>query len=124
MPSPGADHLSPARVASWPLSRHEDCKSQCKPPALLFQDVGTREVSAVFDGGQVTSDQGGLLLREVEPRFGFIASFARCFTDYRDPELIEHILEQLSLTSQKTAPAPGRRAVRTSSRRRSSLCTA
>lgn len=69
--------------------------TQCKTPALLFQDLGSREVSACFDGGQVTSDAGGLLLREVEQRFGFIASFARCFTDHRDPELIEHTLEQL-----------------------------
>jgi Transposase DDE domain group 1 len=69
--------------------------TQCKPPAFLFQDLGSREVSACFDGGQVTSDAGGLLLREVERRFGFIASFARCFTDHRDPELIEHTLEQL-----------------------------
>jgi Transposase DDE domain group 1 len=69
--------------------------TQCKTPALLFQDLGSREVSACFDGGQVTSDAGGLLLREVEQRFGFIADFARCFTDHRDPELIEHTLEQL-----------------------------
>jgi hypothetical protein len=62
---------------------------------MLFQDLGSREVVAAFDGGQVTSDAGGLLLHEVEARFGFISRFARCFTDYRDPELIEHSLEQL-----------------------------
>jgi hypothetical protein len=69
--------------------------TQCKTSALLFQDLGSREVSACFDGGQVTSDAGGLLLREVEQQFGFISRFARCFTDHRDPELIEHSLEQL-----------------------------
>jgi Transposase DDE domain group 1 len=69
--------------------------TECKPPVMLFQDLGAREVVAGFDGGQVTSDGGGLLLREVEARFGFISRFARCFTDYRDPELIEHSLEQL-----------------------------
>jgi hypothetical protein len=69
--------------------------TQCKPPVMLFQDLGAREVVAAFDGGQVTSDGGGLLLREVEARFGFISRFARCFTDYRDADLIEHSLEQL-----------------------------
>lgn len=69
--------------------------TQCMPTLLSFQDLGSREVVARFDGGQVTSDAGGLLLREVEARFGFIAQFTRCFTDHRDPELIEHSLEEL-----------------------------
>lgn len=70
--------------------------TQCNQQPLLFQDLGTREVAASFDGGKVTSDGGGLLLREVEAKFNFIARFARdCFVDYRDPELIEHPLEDL-----------------------------
>ncbi|CAN5306255.1 hypothetical protein BH10PLA2_BH10PLA2_22540 [soil metagenome] len=62
---------------------------------MLFQDLGAREVVASFEGGLVTSDGGDLLLREVKWRLGFISRFARCFTDYRDPDLIEHSLEQL-----------------------------
>ncbi len=69
--------------------------TQCTPTLFGFQDLGTREVVAAFDGGQVTSDAGGLLLREVEARFGFLRRFAACFTDYRDPEAIEHSLEDL-----------------------------
>jgi hypothetical protein len=69
--------------------------TQCKTPAVHFQDLGSREVSACFDGGQVTSDAGGLLLREVEQRFAFIERFAGCFTDHRDPELTEHALLEL-----------------------------
>jgi len=67
----------------------------CNAPELLFQDLGAREVVARFDGGQVTSDAGGLLLREVEQRFGFIEQFARCFTDHRDPDRTEHTLVEL-----------------------------
>lgn len=59
---------------------------------LLFQDLGDRTVVARFDGGTVTSDAGGLLLREVEAKFGFIERFARCFTDHRDPDAVEHTL--------------------------------
>ena len=44
---------------------------------------------AQFDGGDITSDAGGLLLREVEQRTGIIRQFAACFTDHRDPESIE-----------------------------------
>jgi hypothetical protein len=70
--------------------------TQCNQETLLFQDLGAREVAASFDGGKVTSDGGGLLLREVESKFNFIARFARdCFIDYRDPELIEHSLPDL-----------------------------
>ena len=69
--------------------------TQCTPTPFDFQALGNREVVGAFDGGKVTSDAGGLLLREVESKFGFIAQFARCFSDYRDPERIEHTLEEL-----------------------------
>jgi len=36
-----------------------------------------------------------LLLREVEKRTGIIGQFASCFTDYRDPELVEHTVAEL-----------------------------
>lgn len=70
-------------------------KTECSPTDLLFQDLGSREVVARFDGGPVTSDGGGLLLREVEAQFHFIDQFARCFTDHRDPDLVEHTLTDL-----------------------------
>jgi hypothetical protein len=69
--------------------------TECIPPDLLFQDLGNRQVVARFDGGAVTSDAGGLLLREVEAQFHFIDQFARCFTDYRDPDKTEHTLGEL-----------------------------
>jgi hypothetical protein len=50
---------------------------------------------ARFDGGRITSDAGGLLLRETEQRTGIIRRFATCFTDHRDPDLIEHTVEEL-----------------------------
>jgi hypothetical protein len=69
--------------------------TECIPTLFSFQDLGQREVVAAFNGGKVTSDGGGLLLREVEAKFGFIAQFARCFTDHRDPEAIEHSVVDL-----------------------------
>jgi hypothetical protein len=50
---------------------------------------------ATFTGGSISSDGGALLLRQVEEHTGLIRQFAACFTDHRDPELIEHPLEHL-----------------------------
>jgi hypothetical protein len=62
---------------------------------MTFQQLGRREVIGRFDGGKITSDAGGLLLREVEKRFGIVKRLADCFRDYRDPERIEHSVEGL-----------------------------
>jgi hypothetical protein len=70
-------------------------ETQCTQQSFEFQQVGGREIVARFDGGRVTSDGGGILLREVEGRFGFVEKFAACFTDHRDPEKIEHPLVDL-----------------------------
>lgn len=70
-------------------------KTQCKLQALLFQTQGKREVVAHFDGGNICSDAGGLLLRQTEEATGIISKFAACFTDYRDADLIEHTVEEL-----------------------------
>ena len=70
-------------------------KTQCKPQALLFQTQSKREVVARFDGGNICSDAGGLLLRQTEEATGIIGKFAACFTDHRDADLIEHTVEEL-----------------------------
>ncbi len=64
-------------------------KTECHGQRLLFQDHGSREVVAAFDGGVITSDAGGLLLREVDQQFGILQSLVGAFTDHRDPELVE-----------------------------------
>jgi hypothetical protein len=57
--------------------------------------LGPRQVLADFDGGAISSDGGALLLRKVEELTGIIPQFAACFTDHRDPALIEHPLKHL-----------------------------
>jgi DDE family transposase len=69
--------------------------TQCSQESGYFQPLAGREVVARFDGGHVTSDAGGLLLREVDLGFGFLERFSRCFTDHRDPELVDHSLPDL-----------------------------
>lgn len=70
-------------------------ETQCSPTQLEFHSLGQRKVVGQFDGGTITSDAGGLLLRETEKRTGIIAGFARCFEDLRNPELIEHTVAEL-----------------------------
>jgi len=69
--------------------------TECIPPSLAFQQLGSRDVVAAFDGGLITSDAGALLLREVDAKFGFLDQFAACFTDHRAAEFIEHPLVDL-----------------------------
>jgi hypothetical protein len=71
--------------------------ADCSRQRLLFQPHRSREVTAQFDGGPITSDGGGLLLREVEARLGIVRSFVRCFTDHRDPDSIEFSVAELLL---------------------------
>ena len=58
--------------------------TQCTQQALEFHGLGRREVTARFDAPAITSDAGGLLLREVDAKFRFIEQFASCFDDYQD----------------------------------------
>jgi len=70
-------------------------KTECNPEQLEFHALGRREVIGRFDGGRITSDGGGLLLREVDKRLGLLDRLATCFTDYRNPNSIEHSVQAL-----------------------------
>ena len=69
--------------------------TECNPSQLQFHGFGRREVVGRFDGGRITSDGGGLLLREVDDRLGLLRRLSDCFTDYRRPDRIEHSIEEL-----------------------------
>src|SRR5512142_511954 len=64
--------------------------TECNTSYLDFPIVGPRQVLADFDGGDITSDGGALLLRKTEQLTGILRQFAACFTDHRNPDLIEH----------------------------------
>jgi hypothetical protein len=69
--------------------------TECSQFVFGFHPLKRREIRAQFDGGAITSDGGGLLLREVEKRIGILHQFAGCFTDYRNADLIEHTVEEM-----------------------------
>jgi hypothetical protein len=64
-------------------------------PLQASQKLGGRELVWRFDGGDITSDGGALVLKKLEERTGIVRRFAACFTDYRDPKQIEHPLLDL-----------------------------
>ena len=69
--------------------------TECKPKQFEFHALGRREVVGCFDGGRISSDGGGLLLREVDARIGMMGRLAGCFVDYRNPESVEHPVQAL-----------------------------
>jgi hypothetical protein len=69
--------------------------TECNPAYLDFPMLGSRQVLADFDGGAISSDGGALLLRKAEELTGIIRQFAACFTDHRDPDLVEHPVPDL-----------------------------
>ena len=66
-------------------------------PLEAPQNLGGRELVWRFDGGDITSDGGALLLKKLEERTGIVRRFAACFTDYRKSDQIEHPLLDLIL---------------------------
>ncbi len=69
--------------------------TECTQPSFRFEAHFTRQVEARFDGGTITSDGGGLLLREADRRLKVIERLSACFLDGRDPERIEHSLPEM-----------------------------
>ena len=70
-------------------------ETQCNSAYLDFPMLGPRQVLADFHGGDITADGGALLLRKTAHLTDIIRQFAACFTDHRNPDLIEHTVEEL-----------------------------
>ncbi len=69
--------------------------AECNRKSVSFSRGGRQEIVANFDGGRLTSDAGGLLLREVDRQLGLTAGLAECIADPRDPSRITHDLRTL-----------------------------
>jgi hypothetical protein len=69
--------------------------TECTQSRFEFAAHFSRQVVAGFDGGTITTDGGGLLLRETDRRLNLLPRLAECFLDGRSPLLVEHTVEQL-----------------------------
>ena len=70
-------------------------ETQCSGEQLEFHPLGRRSVTGRFDGGRISSDAGGVLLREVDKRTGVTARVSKCFVDYRNAASVEHNVHEL-----------------------------
>jgi hypothetical protein len=64
--------------------------TKCSRDLFGYEVVEGRQVVAAFDGGEVTSDAGGLLLGATDRTIGLVGRFAACFADGRAQAQVEH----------------------------------
>lgn len=70
-------------------------ETECKSESYEFQGLLRKKVIGSFTGGDITSDGGGLLIREYSERTGILKRFSNCFEDFRQATRIEHPVEDL-----------------------------
>lgn len=69
--------------------------TECNQTTFEFAGHGWRQVVARFDGGTMTTDGGGLLLRETDQRLNLLPRMAECFLDARNPVMVKHSVQEL-----------------------------
>jgi hypothetical protein len=69
--------------------------TECSRDLFGYEVVEGREVVAAFDGGDNTSDAGGLLLGATDRAIGLTAQFAACFLDDRAQAQVEHTVKAM-----------------------------
>jgi DDE family transposase len=69
--------------------------TECKQETFSFAAHFSRRVEAGFTAGQVSSDGGALLLRQVDRKIHLLDRLASCFVDGRSPLLVIHQLSEM-----------------------------
>ena len=69
--------------------------TECNQETFSFTAHFSRRVEAGFTAGQVSSDGGALLLREVDRKINLLGRLAGCFIDGRSPLLVKHQLSEM-----------------------------
>ena len=67
----------------------------CTQSTIELEGVGRRRFEIDFSAGRVSSDGGGVLLREADRRLKLSERLASCFTDHRKSSLIDHPVKDL-----------------------------
>ena len=69
--------------------------TECTQTQFAYQAHFSRQVTAEFDGGTMTSDAGGLLLRETDRRLNLLPRLAHCFLDGRASARVRHSVAEM-----------------------------
>ena len=68
---------------------------KCTEDRIEFGKLGRRLIEADFSGGDLSSDGGMMLLRQVDERIGLTRAAAAVLSDPRDPDRIVHPMRDL-----------------------------
>jgi hypothetical protein len=68
---------------------------KCTDETVEFGRVGRRVVEASFDGGDIVSDGGVLLLKQVDERLGLTRAAAQALGDERRASSVRHSVQTL-----------------------------
>lgn len=69
--------------------------TECNPRQLDFSSFKKRKVQVDFEGGDITSDAGVLLLREVDKKLGMLERAAKLIPDERDQSKVVHSMDSM-----------------------------
>ncbi len=69
--------------------------TECITKQLNFSFVRKRQVTVNFEGGEITSDSGLLLVRQADNALGLTSGMAACIVERRDSRYIDHNLKTL-----------------------------
>jgi hypothetical protein len=69
--------------------------TECSQESFPFTAHFSRRVEAGFTAGQVSTDGGSLLLREVDRKINLLGRLAGCFRDGRSALLVKHQLSEM-----------------------------
>ncbi len=69
--------------------------TECTLPSYEFGRLSKRKVVADFSGGDITSDGGLLLIRDIDDWYQISERLSACFTDQREARRVQHDLKTL-----------------------------
>jgi hypothetical protein len=69
--------------------------TECNQSSFEFGRAGGRQVTARFDGGNITTDAGAFLLQQTNRRLNLLPRLAECFLDRRNPMFVLHSIQEM-----------------------------
>ena len=71
-----------------PIEEGAALDTQCTGEQLEFHALGRRSMTGRFDGGRISTDGGGVLVREADLRIGMTARLSKCFLIAYEPHVL------------------------------------
>ena len=82
-------------IGAYAKQQPESPMPNCTVETIPLGKVGRRTIEASFDGGDISSDAGVLLLRQADERIGLTCAVARAFADGRRVASVKHDMRAL-----------------------------